>query len=526
MDSRPSTTTDDRSGRTERETERGERSPPTSSRGLGGLVGRRTCLKAVGAYAAGRALLGVSGSAAAAPYTTYEVDAGETFERRLGDGETFGNALVDVRADGAGFDITAEGSDWTIRNVGIRGRNGTEAQGSAFRLNVDEGSNGTFENVYLGDGAVDGDNDGIFVPLGHAGTLTVRRCHVANWPDNGIYASAPGRNERDGQKGVVRIVDSYAYNNNIAGFRLGTDGSSIERSVVHVDSDVPNNAGGKENARGIWVKEGGSVRIEECDVRLDHPDGTICIIESNDDPGRARVVDSAVAARNGGERFGGNVSTKNVTGDPDVSVPSRVPESAKAAARGPSGGSSGSRDRGGRANDRNGAGADAARRIAVAGGDSDDGEFVEYAIETSGGLRATDATEDGEKPAGKRATGATGGSRDVLAYSGAIETLDATLKGSGGQQRASVAIGPNGDESSVRISGGNGSEDLRYELEVTGSIRPLAYYEDGGSLPASRVEGLTDGGFDMVAYTGKIVSLRAALPPNGPRFLVEVATDL
>lgn len=515
MDNREPTTDDggiDRENRANRTT--GDSSVGTEA-GTRGPLGRRTYLQAIGAYAAGRTLLGLSGRAAATEYETYEIDTGETFRRRVGDGETLENVLVDVTAPGSGFDIVADGSDWTIRNVGIHGTNGTEECGSAFQLQVDEGSEGTFENVYLGDGAVDGGNAGIFVPTTHAGTLTIRRCHVANWPDNGIYASAPGRNARDGRKGVVRIEECYARNNNIAGFRLGTDGSSVTDSVVHVDGDVPNNNAGKENARGIWIKEGGSVRVENCDVFLDHPDADACVIESEKgSTGRARVVDSSVVARVGVRRFSGNVSVRNVDNDPDVSLPADVPEHAKAAARGTSG--NGNEATGGSN------GSSGAKTIEFVGGDSDDGAFVDYTFETNGRLDGKKSIERGEGAPGRRATGATGGSGDGFVTWGRIESLDATLSGPEGQRRARVAIERTEGKSRVRFEGGNDQELLRYAIDATGPISATASVEERSQVSGTRARGATGGGTDELVVDGEIVSLRAALPSDGERFLVKV----
>jgi hypothetical protein len=547
MDSEEATTSD---GRTERD---------SPLHGIRNALGRRTYLKAIGAYGAGRTMLGISGRVTAAEYTTYEVDAGETFERDVESGGTFENALIDVSAEDAGFNITAEGSDWTIRNVGISGTNGSEAAGSAFALQVERGADGRFENVYIGDGAIDGGNAGIFVPTAHAGTLTVQRCHVAGWPDNGIYASAPGRDERDGQEGVVRVVDSYAYNNNIAGFRLGTDGSSVERSVVHVEGDVPDNAAGKENARGIWVKEGGTVDVERCDVLLAHPDGTTCVIESdNDSSGLARVIDSSVATRTDAERFRGDVTTEDVDDDPDVTPPTAVPDSAEAAARGvgsntedTDGGSDGtdSEKTGDESNASDGSDEDdgssesdgssegdgsdgndngtngAEGSVVFAGGNSDDGEFLDYTLATSGDLTGRSSVEDGESATGGRAEGATGGSRDAFAFAGAIESLDATLTGNGGQRRASVTITEGGEKSRIRFAGGNNAEHLEYELATTGSVTATSSVEERSGVSGNSARGATGGAADELRFTGDLLSLRAALPPDAGRFLVRVETE-
>jgi hypothetical protein len=495
-----------------------------SRRTTPGLPGRRTYLKGIGAYVAGRVMIGVSGRTRAAKHTTHEVDAGGTFEKRVRSDETFENALVDVSAENAGFDIVATGSDWTIRNVGISGTNGSEAAGSAFRLQVAKGSSGTFENVYIGDGAVDGDNAGVFVPTAHAGTLTIRRCHVAGWPDNGIYASAPGREERNGQGGIVRIVDSYAYNNNIAGFRLGTDGSSIERSVVHVESDVPNNAAGKENARGIWVKEGGTVDIENCDVLLAHPDGTNCVIESDDgSEGLARVRNSSVAARADAERFYGNVTTSDVDDDPDVTPPASVPESAEAAVRGQDE-RGGADDESGEADDGSGETSDAGNRksIVVAGGDRNEGKVIDYTLEADGDLAGTVAAEDDETVTDGRVDGLTDGSRDAFALDGAITSFEATLTDDEDRPRARVVITADGDRSRVRFEGGSDDDLLEYRLEVTGSVTATPSVEEESGVSERSARGATGGAADELSFTGEIVSLRAAFPPDGERFLVAV----
>jgi len=189
----------------------------------------------VGAGGIAATTVAATGTAGATShYTTYTVNAGETFTRNITSDKTFENALIDATADNADVQINAYGSNWTVRNVGIKGKL-TSANGAAFRLQVNDGSSALFENVYLGDGAVPGSHGGVFVPTTHEGTLRIRELNVQYWPDNGEYASAPGRSERGGRGGLVEISHSYARNNNIAGFRLGTDRSMVRDSVVVVD---------------------------------------------------------------------------------------------------------------------------------------------------------------------------------------------------------------------------------------------------------------------------------------------------
>lgn len=274
-------------------------------------------------------------------YRTIEVGANETRFIDVESGETFSNARIDITADGTAVNIDASGSDWTIHNVGIDGIQDADEQ--VFNLQVDAGGTGLVENVYFGDGATNGGAVGAFVPTDHAGTLTFRRVNVGGFGNNGIYGSAPGReptldNPAVGQGGVVRIEASYAQNNNIAGFRIGTDGSYIRNSVVHVDEQVLANRAGQRNARGVWAKEGGDIDIDDSDILLEDESASYGVWVSQDS--RAVLSASAVAARDGArERFvekdNGEIVGEERTGnDPNVTPPDGVPLSAQEAACG------------------------------------------------------------------------------------------------------------------------------------------------------------------------------------------------
>lgn len=199
------------------------------------------------------------------------VPAGRTLGITLGDGDSLSGLVIDVSALGAGYDITATGTGWEIRNLAIVGRH-PGSDDAAFAISVtDPEGVGIVDNVWLGDGSRD--TVGIFVPPDHAGTLLIRRCHVANYPNNGVYASAPGNGPgkaESGQGGRVRIERSYAYDNAISGFRIGTDGSWVRDSVVHQDRRTPSNIGG-DATRAIWVYYE-SALIENVDFRM--ADGT------------------------------------------------------------------------------------------------------------------------------------------------------------------------------------------------------------------------------------------------------------
>ena len=309
-------------------------------------LGRRGFLGALGATAAAGSIGGLVSAAEPTDPSrtspgTIRVPAGERRRLLVSDrnaggsieyvGSTLENTLIDVTAEGAGLRIEGRGSDWAIRNVGIMGRSAGDSK--VLRVTADENGTGLVENVYLGDGSPPEGNVGLFVPLDHAGKLLIRRCNLQNWPNNGIYASAPGI-ERDGNNGIVRIENCYAKNNNIASYRIGTDGSYVYDSVVHVDGEVPSHFGGMRNARGIWVRDGGSASIYNCDVLLEHPNAAHGVSVPRDS-GPARVYDSAVVARDGAAgRVVGPARTGDIGTVPDVSLPPEVPATALDAAEG------------------------------------------------------------------------------------------------------------------------------------------------------------------------------------------------
>lgn len=169
--------------------------------------------------------LGTAGLAAAESYQTVTVGAGKTETRTLGDGDTLENVLFDITADGASLKIRPNGSNWTIRNVGVKGQpHGWKLPNTSYVIGatVTKGGNGLIKNVYIGDGAsAQDDVIGIFVTLDHAGTVTIRDCNLQQWPNNGVYGAPPGRSaptDGGGGGGEVHIERCYARNNNLDGF--------------------------------------------------------------------------------------------------------------------------------------------------------------------------------------------------------------------------------------------------------------------------------------------------------------------
>ncbi|GAB3664700.1 hypothetical protein [Halopiger thermotolerans] len=202
------------------------------------LVGRRSYIKA----AASAVALGAAGSAAAAgeDYDVIEVPAGETHTITLGSGDTLENTLIDISARNAKFQISARGSGWEVRNVGIRGNWDETQKAEPFIVSGD----GVIDNFYFADGAT-GDTypngpTGIYVANSHSGTIRINNVNIQDMPDNAIYGSSPGdlpsHPSGGGGGGDVIITNSYAANCVSSSFRVGTDGSRVE-NCVSVGSD-------------------------------------------------------------------------------------------------------------------------------------------------------------------------------------------------------------------------------------------------------------------------------------------------
>ncbi|WP_135828735.1 right-handed parallel beta-helix repeat-containing protein [Halorussus halobius] len=300
-------------------------------------VDRRSFLGAAGAGVASALGVGaLTGGASAAEYETVTVSSGQTENFSLGSGDTLENVLIDVTADGAGVSIRASGDDWTIRNVGVKGPNDSGPE-KLFVPSVSAGGSALVENFYIGDGTsiMGGSRQGgVWVAANdHRGELTFRNVNIGHWADNGLYGSGPGLQLGD-SGGVVKVENSIAKNNNIAGFRLSGDGSYVKNSTIVSTDDVPSASFGT-NSRGIWAKDTGDVLVENCDIVMTGPDATHAVRASH---GASATVRNC---RVTGEYYG-DVSTENVTGDPTTAAPEGCPTTAEEAASGSSSAGTGS----------------------------------------------------------------------------------------------------------------------------------------------------------------------------------------
>lgn len=290
---------------------------------------RRSYVRSLAAVAAATTGAAMVGTAAAADYETITISAGEDRTIHVDDGETFENTLIDCTASGARVTIAAHATDWTIRNVAIEGNLDVGRPAAVFGLSDVENGTSTFENVYLGDGSTNaGDatsETGIWVSPEHNGHLDISRVNVQEFPDNGIYASAPA----GAGGGTVHIDRCFAANNYVSNFRIGSEGSAVTNSSVYLDDDG-------YDGRGIWVWSPGPCEIENCQLEMDGRHYAIHA-GANGNGSTAVVADTDYdTGFHGGveERFGSRLELDDVGTDPEPFVPDGVPTSPEDAAGG------------------------------------------------------------------------------------------------------------------------------------------------------------------------------------------------
>ncbi|WP_255171675.1 hypothetical protein [Natrononativus amylolyticus] len=293
-------------------------------RGNDGLLHRRSYLKIAGVATAGALGTAAAGTAAAAEYDVIEVDPGERRVINVGDGETFENALIDVTANGADVTIAAHGTNWAVRNVGIRGRvPGNEA---VFGVSDTGGGSSAIENVYIGDGAEDGHRMGlgIWVSPEHSGHIDISRVNIQEMGDNSFYCSAPG----GAGGGTVHIDRCYSANSWVSHFRL-SEGAVTNSTAVNDER--------RDDGRGVWAWGPGPIEVRNCNLDMNGRHYSI-VAGANNRGTTVNVTDTQYdTGFNGGTRATDgsdiNLGDGNGTSPEDV-VPEGCPTSPEAAASG------------------------------------------------------------------------------------------------------------------------------------------------------------------------------------------------
>lgn len=219
-------------------------------------------------------------------------------------------AVTDLHVEGFHVDSTAEntlawtgitcvGGDNTITDYTVEGFGDVSEPTFGLTLTV-QGSDTTLvvNRVDLSDGAERGIATFVFPrrefpdPNQPPGTLTFRDCVMKGWGGEGLYASA--------HSGPVSVVGGEYANNAIDQVRVGGGNASNRALIRDVSVSVsrmpPYTPPSRQVMRGIWLKEGDGVTIENCHVSLDGvaPTQTTGAIVLNEQFGRATIRDTTV----------------------------------------------------------------------------------------------------------------------------------------------------------------------------------------------------------------------------------------
>ncbi len=177
---------------------------------------------------------------------------------------------IDLRESGpVGGTVLSGPGDMTVRNVRVRGGYETFEQ-QLMRIDVtDETGEALVENFVAAGVDKPGVNTtGLYVGRTHAGSITIRDCRLEGFSDNALYASPPGGDgdRYDAMDGAVHVRGGLFKNNNIAGIRIGSTGSTVKNATVVVD-EVPRHMDDDSlNARGIRLRGKRDQVIENCRI--------------------------------------------------------------------------------------------------------------------------------------------------------------------------------------------------------------------------------------------------------------------
>ncbi len=144
-----------------------------------------------------------------------------------------------------------------LQDVSVSGE--IDVEEDQVRLDVtDPAGVGLVERLSLPDGSIpDSGVTGCEVGDDNHGDVSFVDCHIEGFADNGLYADPP--------EGSVTVDGGYFRNNGIAGIRVETNESSVVRGAHVVCDDGDSDF---ENMRGIRLRAGNSLLVEDCVVEL------------------------------------------------------------------------------------------------------------------------------------------------------------------------------------------------------------------------------------------------------------------
>lgn len=260
-------------------------------------------------------------------WTKYVVSSGSRCLVQLdgSDGWEFKNAWFDCTASGAQASVHSYESrsslpeHFTIESIVFEGAFPSGQSGSR-PLGFACTGEGTVRNVYMGDGVRSypasgnyGDHTGaMWTAPQHTGHITIEGCYAEGWVDNAFYCSAPGD---VGRGGTHTIENCMAINNQISGFRLGSNGDRLVNCYGRTQA---------ADHRTLWVYGSGNhqseVHVTSC--HLDGP-GSQAIVASRRNNPQLHLIDTQYSGMNQGDarvhNHGGNGN------NPEYFVPDGCP---------------------------------------------------------------------------------------------------------------------------------------------------------------------------------------------------------
>lgn len=198
----------------------------------------------------------------------------------------------DLLVDGLHFDVSEADSGprvlhatvsdgLLVRDLTVTGLQDTDQGLTRFDVTDPDGQ-GRVERMGMPDGGDPGTvATGCLVGPRSEGTISFRDCHIAGFPDNGLYASpAPG---------AVNVYGGRYANNGIANVRV-SDGSEVRG--VHVVCDEARE--GVPNMRGIRLREGADALVEGCRIEMLDVTESGGAITLSSDMRSATITDTAI----------------------------------------------------------------------------------------------------------------------------------------------------------------------------------------------------------------------------------------
>ncbi|WP_143423328.1 putative sodium/potassium/calcium exchanger [Halegenticoccus soli] len=158
----------------------------------------------------------------------------------------------------------------TLKNWRLLERQEQDTHGSVLQC-VNEDTVVTLENVDFSKGGegtatwirppIKGDypSGENVVDLEPSGTINFINCKMEAWDDEGLYASA--------HPGPLNVIGGRYANNNLAQVRTG--GVKARVKGVEIVCDDVSATPRDQNMRGIWMKEGHVLTIEDCDIIME-----------------------------------------------------------------------------------------------------------------------------------------------------------------------------------------------------------------------------------------------------------------